>query len=209
MLSSYFGCFYDKVDMSETISVLSKQKNKTKKGTKMHGYFLTRRNLRKKFPEFIGGQFLIVSSKLQKADLKRFMEINSDADLKTLLQKLGIVEGGTLSYRGEIERLEMSSTKREIRIHFKWLCLQRKGIDYFKDSQPKWFPIHKIDGCNQCMHIAVTGGYFPKRGERMKVWTTLNMITASGEYCRFYKPGDPDNLVAVDGDFVCPTPKVS
>jgi len=30
----------------------------------------------------------------------------------------------------------------------------------------------------------------------------LKMLTHLGEYCRFYKPGDPDNLVKEGDEFV-------
>lgn len=167
----------------------------------MHGYFITRRALKKRFPDFMGGQFFIMSSRVQAQDLKRFMEIESDKALKELLKELGIEEGESLFYRGEIKRLEMSPTKRELTIHFNWLCLLGKGSDGFGGSKSKWIPVHKIHGCNQSITIAVTGGYFPKGGRRIKVWTTLNMITSSGEYCRLFKPDDPDNLVWTGEEF--------
>lgn len=161
----------------------------------MHGYFITRRALKKRFSDFIGGQFFIMRSNVHIQDLRRFMEIESDQSLRAVLKELGIEEGESLSYRGEIKGLEMSPARRELTIRFNWLCLLGKGSDGFGGSKPKWIPVHKIHGCNQSITIVFTGGYFPKSGSRIKVWTTLNMITSSGEYCRLYKPGDPDNLV--------------
>lgn len=163
----------------------------------MHGYFITRRALKKRFPDFLGGQFFIMSSRVNAQDLRRFMEIESDEALWALFKELGIVEGEALSYRGEIKSLEMSSMRRELTIRFNWLCILGRGrrdLD-LGGSKPKWIPVHQMSGCNQSITIAVTGGYFPKGGQRIKVWTTLNMITSSGEYCRLYKPDDPDNLV--------------
>lgn len=166
----------------------------------MHGYSITRKSIRKKFPEFKGGgQFFILSSKFDKEDLGRFMEIQSDRDLRALLKELEIVEGEALAYRGEIQKLGMSINKREIQIYFSWLCVQHRG---FGGSRPRWVPVHKVKGCTQCMKIGFTGGYFPKGGHRIKVWTTLNMFTNFGEYCRFYKPGDPDNLVWNGDEFI-------
>jgi len=161
----------------------------------MHGYCITRRAIRKRFPDFMGGQFFIMSSNVQVQDLRRFMEVEDDEALKLLLKELGIAAGEALSYRGEISRLEMSPTKRELTIHFSWLCLLGKRIDDLGTFRPRWIPVHKVRGCQQFITIAFTGGYFPKGGRRMKVWTTLNMITSSGEFCRFYKPDDPDNLI--------------
>ena len=160
----------------------------------MQGYFITRRALKKRFSDFMGGQFFMMTS-VPAQGLRRFMKIESDEALGALLREFGIAKGETLSYRGEISRLEMSPTKRELTVHFSWLCLLGKEKDGFGGSKPKWVPVKKICGCNQSITIAVTGGYFPKSGRRIKLWTTLNMITSSGEYCRLYKPDDPDNLV--------------
>lgn len=173
----------------------------------MHGYFLTRSSLKKKIREFAGGQFFILTYRITKEDLKRFMEINDDAELKALFKKLGIKEGEPLSYRGKITRIEMSPGKRELEIHCEWLCIQGRGRDQFGDSKPKWIFVPRTEGCTQYIKVTVIGGYFPRKGARVKVWTTLNMFTSHGEYCRLYKPGDADNLVRDGDEFVCPARK--
>ncbi len=119
-----------------------------------------------------------------------------------LLQELGIVEGEALSYRGEIEKLEMSKKRRELYVHCKHLFIQHRG---FGGSESRWVLVPKIEGCTQCVKLDVTGGYFPKGGERIKAWTTLNMFTHTGEYFRLCKPGDPDNLVWNGSGFVLPS----
>lgn len=173
----------------------------------MHGYFLTRSSLKKKIREFVGGQFLIITYRITKEDLERFMEINDDTELRALLKKLGVEKGEPLSYRGKIARIEMSPSKRELEIHCEWLCIQGKGLDQFGDSKPKWILVPKTKGCTQFIRVAVVGGYFPKKGKRVKVWTTLNMFTSHGEYCRLYKSDDADNLVQDGEEFVCPAKK--
>ncbi len=47
----------------------------------MHRWFLPRKSLEQKLPEFVDGYFLIVTAKVTKANIRRFLEIQSSRDL--------------------------------------------------------------------------------------------------------------------------------
>ncbi|MSR79078.1 MAG: hypothetical protein EXS59_02960 [Candidatus Taylorbacteria bacterium] len=161
----------------------------------MHGYHFPKDELKKKLDEeFENGQLFLVQG-ANKTHLRLIMNIETEEGYQQLLKQIGAGESDKLGYWGEMGRLRIPKLGRKLLVEFNWLCVQRAGNDRFGTEVPRWFLIQQPSPCAITMDIDFTGFYFPKAGKRIKVWTSLLMVTSLGEFCRFYKKDDPDRLV--------------
>ncbi len=142
----------------------------------MHQYFWSPERLKKKLDDFSGGQFRMET-------------------------KEGLV------FQGEIDSWEIPDlNKRILNIHFRRLFERRFKLNSKWSPVERWVEFEPPSGTT-CLNIEYTTYYFQarkenekgreNRKERIKGWTRY------GEIFRFYKKGDPYNLIEnSDGFFV-------
>ncbi|MDO8482936.1 MAG: hypothetical protein Q7S86_03910 [bacterium] len=165
----------------------------------MHIYRFVKLPLTEKLAEFEGGQLFLITG-VNKSHLKLLMSVEAQTSYEQILRHVRTEKkGDRISYWGGIKGWEMPKTERKLLVHLDWLCIQNRSL--------KWIPVQQPAPCAITMDISFTGYYFPKGGERIKVWTTLLMATSLGEFLRFYKKGDPDRLVC-DGEEYVPAKTV-
>lgn len=167
----------------------------------MHRWFCRRspKLLRKKLAEFTGGQFLI-KTRIAEDDLKHFIHAD-DRDIRPQREE----RDGPV-FRGGIESLEVPDLSLKlVVVRFAWLCERRLCFDeLWRPMVPKWVFIPPVSmQCSaseqitfgQSMNLEYDSFYFPKEGRRLKLWIR------SGDYGRFYRPDDPENLVRDGNEF--------
>ncbi len=170
--------------------------NNQQKATSVHKYLFSRNRLKERIPEFIGGQFLM-KTKLKKEDVKRLMSRGISESETQFLLNAQAEERDSMVLRGEIQALEIPDMNRKIVVvHFTWLCERHLFFDASDQLVPKWVPIPSAPQCHKLINVHFISYYFPKWGKRLKMWTAL------GEYCRFYKLDDDDNLMRNGDEFV-------
>ncbi len=161
----------------------------------MHGYHFPKDELKKKLnEEFKGGQLYLVQG-VNTTHLKLIMSVETEESYQQLLRQISAGEDDKLAYWGEMQSWEIPEPGRKLLVKFNWLCVKRAGNDSFGTEVQKWSLIQQPSNCAITMDIDFTGYYFPKSGKRIKVWTSLLMVTSYGEFCRVYKKDDPDRLV--------------
>ena len=152
----------------------------------MHVYHFVKLPLTEKLTEFEGGQLFMITG-VNKSHLKLLMSVEAQASYEQILKHVRTEKkGDRISYWGGIKGCEIPKTERKLLVHLDWLCIQNIS---------KWEPTQQPASCAITMDINFTGYYFPKSGTRIKVWTSLLMVTSLGEFCRFYKKDDPHRLV--------------
>ncbi len=165
----------------------------------MHLYYWSRARLSSILKTFEGGQFLM-KTKLTQEDRRRLMYKGASEKSTRLILMTRAERNESVVLRGGISGLEIPDmSKRIVVVHFFWLCERHLRFEDFGGLVPRWEIIPPPPKpCSQSVNVEFISYYFPKSGRRLKMWTSL------GEYCRFYKLGDPDNLVQSKDGFVDP-----
>lgn len=160
----------------------------------MHGYHFFKIPLTEKLAEFDGGQLFMITD-VNKPHLKLLMSVEAQESYEQILKQVRAEKDDRVAYWGGVKKTEIPVAGRKLLVRLDWLCVQRPGSDRFGNKVSRWVPIKQPSPCAITMDIDFTGYYFPKGGRRVKVWTSLLMVTSLGEFCRFYKKDDPDRLV--------------
>jgi len=163
-------------------------------------YFSPKRLLEEEVPaKFAGGQFLM-KTRLTKKDKKLLMSKGVSERSIQLILMTRVEKNESVVLRGGISRLEIPDMKRKlVVVRFSWLCERHFRFDASESLVSRWelIPPPAEQG-RQEIDIDFISYWFPKRGKRLKMWTSVD------EFCRFYKPGDPDNLAQSENDFIDP-----
>lgn len=165
----------------------------------MHLYYQSRTRLSRILQTFEGGQFLM-KTRLTQEDKKRLMHKGASEKRTQLILMTRAERNEGVVLRGGISSLEIPDMKkRVVVVHFSWLCERHFRFDALGSLAPRWELIPPPPKqCSQSVNVEFISYYFPKSGKRLKMWTSLR------EFCRFYKPGDPDNLVQGKDGFIDP-----
>ena len=166
----------------------------------MHPYYWSRIRLVRILKSFQGGQFLM-KTRLTEKDARLLMHKGLSEKNTQLILMTKVEKNDELVLRGGISFLDIPDmSKRGVVVHFSWLCERHFRFNAQGSLVSQWELIPPPpEHCRQAVDVEFISYYFPKSGKRLKMWTSL------GEYCRFYKPDDPDNLVRSENDFYDPS----
>lgn len=142
----------------------------------VHGYFTSRKRLKKRLIEFKNGQFLMET-------------------------KPGLVFRGEIR---ECQIPDMG--KKRVLILFNWLCERRFSVDSTFTPIPKWVRLELPLETQLQLEVDYTSYYFQKEGRRIKMWTPQkevcrfykqgdneNLLQAGEEFVPCYEEKTPNS----------------